>query len=179
MLLGVLSFHPGYARGEGRILNLSFWTETSSRVRLGGLWEFYENQWLKPEDYSYPSDIYADVDSLWQSFRSSTTGELLGELPQASYVMQFKGLRPSPGGYVLRLQTEGEQTQLKIFPKYAPEAMLEAPLSASEAIAQSQSQGSKRLLSLPFAPKSLDEIWIVILNRQQSQKFHVPTLERL
>lgn len=179
LLLSGLHLPSGSASAEGRVLNLSFWTEASSRVALGGLWEFYEDRWLKPEDYDYPSDTYADVDVAWQNFRSMSNGERLRERPRASYAMQFKGLRPSPEGYVLRLVTEGEGAQLKIFPKYAPERKIETSAFASDTLLSSKNQGSKDRLQLFFSPKSLDDIWIVIINRYQNQTFHVPTLERL
>lgn len=163
LLLGVIGLSAGPVQAE-RILDLTFWSSDQTELALGGLWEFHVHTLLEPMQRHVSSEVLLDISNSWRRFRPAPN-QLSDPVQQASYVMLIKGLVPSAAGYWVSLPAADAGTTLIVAPKYVPE---EKEVARAPIFANLIPSFLRPALRITFAPRSVDEIWLLIVQRQTS-----------
>jgi len=177
MLIGMLQSYP--AKAEEHVLDLSFWFADQSKLALGGLWEFYSNLSLQPEERSAPPDFLAEISQPWNKFCCSEI--MASGLPptRASYARLIKGFQPRNEGYTIEIQPQHAALDIVAFPKYAPEKSRRLHAESTSFWRRWLILLPRPKLSLRFSPRSADEVWVIILHRsaaEKAPKWSVPEL---
>ncbi len=177
MLAGMLQ--PSSAKAEEHVLDLSFWFADQSKLILGGLWEFYSNLSLQPEERSGPPDYLAEISQPWTEFCCSEIVASGMPPTRASYARLIKGFQTRREGYAVEILPQNAAVDIVVFPKYAPEQRRRLHADAASVWRTWLVLLPKPKLSLRFSPKSADEVWVIILHRsaaENASRWSVPEL---
>ncbi len=162
-----------------RVLDLHFWPMEASALALGGLWEFHAQRLLEPAQRLRGSELLLEISQPWRAFQP-LNGQTEGALDRGSYVLFLKGFVPRPEGYALEIDAPESMTRVIVSPKYAPGRSHRVQTEGAFAVFPWLRTILGVRLRLLFVPRAADEIWMVIIQRWQTDpdvEFAVPRLK--
>lgn len=169
---------PGPSARSERILDLQFWSPERSALALGGLWEFHAQKLLEPAQRRLGSELLLEISQPWRDFQPMRAGGH-GALDRGSYVLLVKGFKPRPEGYALQMTSSQSMTRVIVAPKYAPGRAHRAQTEGFFAVFTLLRSLVEPRLNVVFAPRALDEIWMIIVQRWQTAPDAVGSIPRL
>lgn len=172
--MGFVAVSGAVGQAQERVLDVGFWAAERSVLALGGLWEFHGEKLLEPAERTFPSELLVEISQPWQDLVPNS------DLQKASYVLMVKGFKPRAQGYTLRINSRQSMTRVIASPRYAPERQQTAVTAAFAPIFRFLQSFIWQPLLVHFQPQSVDEIWMLVVQRwatPRDQRGPIPRLE--